>query len=189
MKIAILARGETLSEYQEENDYDEIWGLNRVGETHKLDRLFVMDDFKLRLPFYEGNEFPEWLKTYRGRLITSRKYDEWPESEAFPAIECAHYFGLPLGIAMYSTVDYMIATAIMENAEEIHMYGVDCPYKIVTDVVRTSIAVWIGAALARGILVTSRHDSFSQWWTHVGTIHELGMYGYAMRPRIEDLAG
>jgi len=187
MKLAILARGSTLSEFPGNDQFDEVWGLNRVGETHDLDRLFIMDDFKLRLVHFEDPEFLEWLKTYPGRIITSRKYDEWPTAEEFALTDAAHYFGLPLGIAMYSTVDYMLATAIMEGVDEIHTYGVDCPYKAVTDVVRTSIAVWMGAALARGILVTSRPDSFSQWWTHVGLISEQGMYGYTARPRIEDL--
>ena len=186
MKIARLARGETLKEFPGEG-FDEVWGLNRLGETHDLDRLFVMDDFKLRLPFFEGKDFPEFLKSYQGRLITSRKYDEWPNSEEFSMVESARYFGLPLGIAMYSTVDYMIATAIMEAVDEIHLYGVDCSYKAVTDVVRLSIGVWIGAAMADGILVTSRRDSFSYWWTHVGFAHENGMYGYVQRPRIETL--
>ena len=186
MKIAILARGETLKEFTRDG-FDEVWGLNRLGETQELDRLFVMDDFKLRLPFFEDKEFLEFLKTYPGRLITSKKYDEWPAAEEFPVIEVAHYFGLPLGIAMYSTVDYMIAMAITEDVDEIHLYGVDCPYKAVTDVVRLSIGVWIGAAMARGILVTSRRDSFSYWWTHVGFAHENGMYGYVNRPRIETL--
>jgi hypothetical protein len=187
MKLAILARGSTLSEFPGNDQFDEVWGLNRVGETHDLDRLYVMDDLKLRLPHFEGPEFLEWLKDYPGRLITSKKYDEWPTSEEFPIIETAKYFGLPLGIAMYSTVDYMMAAAIMEGVDEIHTYGVDCPYNIVTDVVRTSIAVWIGAALARGILVTSRYESFSQWWTHVGLITEQGLYGYTGKPRIENL--
>lgn len=186
MKIAILARGETLKEFPGDG-FDEVWGLNRLGETHSLDRLFVMDDFKLRLPHFEGQEFPDFLKNYKGRLITSKKYDEWPNAEEFPITEVAKYFGLPLGIAMYSTVDYMIAMAIMESVDEIHLYGVDCPYKAVTDIVRLSIGVWIGAAMSRGILVTSRRDSFSYWWTHVGYAHENGLYGYVSRPRIETL--
>lgn len=188
MRIAILAKGETLSEYAE-GEYDEVWGLNQIGKSHELDRLFVMDDFKLRLPYYDGNEFPEWLKSYSGRLITSRQYDEWPSSEEFPLVEVAHFFGLPLGIAMYSTVDYMFAMAIYEGVSEIHTFGVDCRHGEKLDLIRTSIAVWIGAALSRGIRVTSKQGSFSRWWTYAGRCMEQGLYGYVERPRIEELAG
>ena len=186
MKIAILARGESLVKFPGNDKFDEVWGLNKLAESHQLDRLYLMDDLKLRVPFYEGEEWAEWLKTYKGRIITSKVYEEWP-CEAFPIVEVAHHFGLPLGIAMYSTVDYMLAAGIYEEVDEIHLYGVDCPYKAVTDVVRQSIATWIGAALSRGIKVTTPYESAFQWSTHVGLIHEQGLYGYVARPRIEDL--
>lgn len=186
MKIAILAKGKTLAEYPGRSDFDQTWGLNQIAKTHELDRLFVMDDLELRLPYYDGPEFPNWLKSYRGRIITSKRYEAWPTSEAFPIIEIAHFFGLPLGIAMYSTVDYMMALAIYEGATEIHLYGVDCMDPKLEHM-RTSIAVWIGAAMSRGIRVTSKQGSFSRWWTYAGRCMEQGLYGYVERPRIEQL--
>lgn len=184
MKVAILAKGETLANFK--RNHDEVWGLNQLALTHSLDRLFVMDDLVYRMPHYDGPEFPDWLKTYPGRIITSKAYPAWPTAEEFPLQAVARYFGLPLGIAMYGTVDYMIALAIYEGADHIDMFGVDClPQKM--ELVRTSIAVWIGAAMSRGIRVTSQDKSFSRYWTYAGRCLEQGLYGYIDRPRIETL--
>ena len=184
MKIAVLAKGATLSQF--DGEYDEVWGLNQVGKTHDLDRLFVMDDLTLRLPFYDGNEFPEWLKGYSGRLITSKAYPEWPTSEDYPIEAVAADFGLPLGIACYSTVDWMLALAIHEKVDEIHLFGVDC-LSPKMDQIRCSAALWIGVAMGRGIRVTSKKGSAFTWWTNTGICFEQGMYGYVEKPRIERL--
>ena len=52
---------------------------------------------------------------------------------------------------------------------------------------RGCTAQWIGAAHARGVLVRSFVGSFFQYFTNPGIILEQGLYGYAKRPRIEDL--
>lgn len=186
MKLALLAKGKTLGLFPGNEGFAETWGLNQIAKTHKLDRLFVMDDLELRLPYYDGPEFPNWLKSYSGRIVTSRRYEEWPTSEEYPLLDVAHFFGLPLGIAFYSTVDYMIALAIYEGAKEIHLYGVDCMDPKLEHM-RLSIAVWIGAAMSRGIRVTCKDGSAYRWWTYAGRCMEQGLYGYVERPRIEQL--
>jgi len=139
------------------------------------------------MPYYAGREFCEWLKTYEQPIITSKQYDEWPTSEAFPIEEVAKYFGLPLGISMYSTVDYMIALAIYEGATEIDMYGVDMADEGGSYEMRAATAQWIGAAHARGVLIRTVVGSWFQFFTNPGQIMERGLYGYVQRPRIEDL--
>ena len=189
MKIAILAKGQTLSKFPGREKFDQTWGLNQQArDRDDLDLCFVMDDVMLRLPFYDGPEFPEWLKTYKGRWFTSRKYDDWPTSTEFPIVECAKFFGLPLGISFYSTPDYMIACAIMQGATEIHMYGCDV-LEIKANEMRSSTALWIGAAESRGITVTVPQGSFYYIYTRVPMVIENGLYGYVYRPRIEDLVG
>ena len=152
-----------------------------------IDRLFVMDDLKLRMPFYAGYEFVEFLKKYRRPIITSKAYPEWPTSENYPILEVAHHFGLPLGISMYSTVDYMIALAIYEGATGIDLFGVDMMTKQGDEHMRCSTWGWITAALARGILVRTFVGSYFQYITNVGIAMEAGLYGYAQKPKIEDL--
>lgn len=193
MKIAILANGDTVQQFTKSGSikprHDEVWGLNQQA-TWKgvtLDRCFIMDDLKLRMPFYAGYDFVNWLKDYKGRIITSKAYDEWPASEDYPIKEVAHYFGLPLGVAMYSTVDYMIALAIYEGATQIDLYGVDMSNKDHPTEMVLGTAAWLGAAQARGVYVRSFVGSIFQYITNPGIAMESGLYGYVQRPRIEDL--
>ena len=191
MKIAVIANGPTNRNFTDnptKGKYDQVWGLNQIATWKglELDKCFVMDDLKLRMPFYSGYDFVNWLKDYKKPIITSKVYEEWPTSEEFPIKEIAHYFGLPLGISMYSTPDYMIALAIYEGATQIDLFGVD----MVKDgpiEMKLGTAQWIGAAHARGVLVRSFVGSIFQYMTNPGLCMEQGLYGYARRPRIEDL--
>lgn len=194
MKVAILANGATVQNYTRRvshlpRKYDHVWGLNQQAtwQGMELDKCFIMDDLKLRMPFYAGYEFCEWLKTYDKPIITSKAYPEWPTSEPFPIEEIAHYFGLPLGIAMYSTPDYMIALAIYMGATRIDLFGVDMANEKGSLEMRCSTAQWIGAAHARGVQVKTFVGSWFQFFTHPGQVMETGLYGYAQRPRIETL--
>jgi hypothetical protein len=194
MRVAILANGKSVKNFTDNvtvrGKYDKVWGLNQIATWSGigLDKCFVMDDLKLRMPYYAGYDFVDWLKTYPRPIVTSRAYDEWPTSEDYPIKEIAHYFGLPLGISMYSTPDYMIALAIYEGATQIDLFG--CDYtdtqKGMTEMVMAT-AMWIGAAAARGVLVRTFVGSIFQWITNPGVAMENGLYGYTRRPRIEDL--
>ena len=191
MKIAIIANGPSNKNYTDNPTivkYDEVWGLNQIATWTgiKLDKCFVMDDLKLRMPFYAGHDFVNWLKDYKQPIITSQQYDEWPTSEAYPIVEIAHYFGLPLGISMYSTPDYMIALAIYNGATKIDLFGVDM-CEPGDEIMRLGTAQWIGAAHARGVLVRTFVGSFMQYITNPGVALEKGLYGYVGRPRIEEL--
>jgi hypothetical protein len=191
MKVAILANGRTIDKFAKNSTrptYDKVWGLNQQATWRgiELDRLYVMDDLKLRMPYYAGFDFTEWLKTYERPIITSKAYPEWPTSEEYPIKEIAYYFGLPLGISMYSTPDYMIAQAIYEGATQIDLYGVDQIDKGTVEM-RIATAAWIGAAYARGVLIRTFVGSVYQFITNPGACLEVGLYGYAKRPRIEDL--
>ena len=193
MRIAILANGQTVNNFTNNptisvDKYDQVWGLNQQG-TWKgltLDKLFVMDDLTLRMPFYAGYDLVEWLKTYPGEIVTSKAYDEWPTSVSYPIKEIAHYFGMPLGTAMYSTPDYMIALAIYQGATQIDLFGVDMATEGPIEM-KLGTAQWIGAAHARGVLVRTFVGSLFQYLTNNGVTMESGLYGYAKRPRIEEL--
>ncbi len=193
MKIAILANGDTVKQFTNtasvKPHYDEVWGLNQQA-TWKgitLDRCFIMDDLKLRMPFYAGHDFVEWLKTYDRPIVTSKAYKEWPTSEDYPIKEICHYFGVPLGTSMYSTVDYMIALAIYEGAIQLDLYGVDMTHKSAPTEMVLGTSAWIGAALARGVLVKTLQGSIFTFITNPGITMEAGLYGYVQKPRIEDL--
>jgi len=185
VRVAILAKGPTLKAFVP-GEHDEVWGLNQLCKSHDLDRLFVMDDLVYRMPAWDP-ELPEYLKTYCKPIVTSREYADWPTSVEFPIREVCHEFGLPLGMAMYSTVDYMLALGIYEGVEQMDLYGVDCSHPKREERVRVSIAMWIGIAMSRGIRVTSQPGSFFQWYTVPGVAYENGLYGYVSPPGIEEL--
>jgi hypothetical protein len=193
MRIAILANGETVNNFINnptihKDRYDQVWGLNQQGTWKglKLDKLFVMDDLKLRMPYYAGPDFMNWLKTYPGEIVTSRAYEEYPQAVEFPIKDVAHYFGMPLGAAMYSTPDYMIALGIFEGATQLDLFGVDMAGEGPIEM-KLGTAQWIGAAHARGVLVRTFVGSLFQFVTNPGVSLEQGLYGYAKRPRIEEL--
>jgi hypothetical protein len=186
MKVALLAKGPTLKAYPGPDGYDEVWGLNQLGRSHKLNRLFVMDDLIYRMPAWDA-ELPEWLKSYEGEIVTSRAYGDWPTAVEYPLQDICNTFGLPLGMCMYSTVDYMLALAIHLGASQIDLFGVDCANPMREERVRVSIAMWIGIAQSKGIRVTSQPGSFYQWYTVPGVAYEQALYGYAGPPRIEEL--
>ena len=188
MKIALLAKGETLFKYPGRQDHTEVWGLNQLAQSHDLDKCFIMDDLVLRFPHWVGPEFPEWLKTYPKPIITSRAYPEWPTSVNFPIREVSRHFKLPLGISYYSTVDYMLAYATYLQVDQIDLYGVDCAHPKREETARVSIGKWIGVVQGRGIKVTTQPGSFFHWFTVTGVNYEQALYGYAGPPRIEDLA-
>jgi len=193
VKIAVLANGDTVQQFTKTGaikpKYDAVWGLNQQATWKgvELDKCFIMDDLKMRMPFYAGYDFVNWLKLYKKPIITSKAYDEWPTSEDYPLKEICHYFGLPLGTAMYSTPDYMIALAIYMGATQIDLYGVDMTSKAVPPEMLIGTSQWIGAAHARGVYVRTFAGSAFQFITNPGQTMEAGLYGYVERPRIEDL--
>ncbi len=199
-RVAILSMGQSIEHFpgrggdEYKKGYDEVWALNQmafVQGKHNLDcedydRLYVMDDLINRMPYYAGQEFCDSLKKYKGRIITSRVYEDWPTAERFPIEDCVKEFGLPLGIAMYSSPDWMIAHAVMEGFDCIDLFGVDNQDKATAEM-RSSTAMWIGVAMAKGIAVRTYPGSHHFYFTSTGVAMEFGMYGYAFRPRIEKL--
>jgi len=194
-RLAILACGTSIEKYtgrgggKYQKGFDEVWALN--GQAYwpgcdDIDRLYVMDDLVYRLPYYNHSELAESLKTYNKRIITSTPYEDWPTSEAFPFDDCVKEFGIPLGIAMYSTPDWMIAHAIMEGWDEIDIFGVDNQDKACFEM-RSSTARWIAIAQSRGITVSTYPGSHHQFFTSTAVAMEFGIYGYALRARRETL--
>jgi hypothetical protein len=184
MKVAILAKGPTLQKFSGIDG--EVWGLNQLGRSHNLDRLFVMDDLRIRMPIWDS-ELPEFLKGYDKPIYTSRVYPEFKTSVEYPLADVSKRFGVPLGISFYSTVDYMIALAVYEGYDVIDLYGVDCTQPKREERERVSIARWITVAQANGIEVRAQSGSFFSWFTNTGTVYEHALYGYVGTPRIEEL--
>jgi hypothetical protein len=67
------------------------------------------------------NDHKAWLKAFPGPIYMHDKSDEFPTSVEFPIQEMRDKFD----DYYTSTVAFMLALAIHEEAEEIHLYGVD----------------------------------------------------------------
>lgn len=80
-------------------------------------------------------------------------HPEVPEGIAYPLPLLQQHFGLRGACAFSSTVDHMMALAIYEGFEEIHLCGVRLNSIEEWVLQRECLAYWIGLAEGRGIVV------------------------------------
>ena len=111
---------------------DEVWGINQAGDIFPCDRVFHMDD--VRIQQIRADARPEsniaallaWLKTYKGRVITSRAHPDYPALEAFPLEEVVN--GLGGNIYFNSTAAYAVAYAVAIGVKRLSLFGCDFSY-------------------------------------------------------------
>jgi SAM-dependent methyltransferase len=166
-RIAILALGPSLNGYTEIAKrcggryarFDEVWGINALGDVYACDRVFHMDD--VRIQAARSEELPnsniavmhKWLKTHPGPIYTSHVEPGYPGLVQFPLEAVVH----DLGVAYFnSTVAYAIAMAIHERASHISIYGADFTYPNAhhAEKGRACVEFWIAMARSRGIVTT-----------------------------------
>ena len=136
---------------------DDIWAINYMATIVDCDRCIAMD------PLIMWNEIAhpkmvEKLKKANFPIITSKKYEEFPTSQAYPLKEVIDFFGYKY-CYFNNTVPYAIALAIFEGYERIKLWGVDY---LVADKDhnvqaledgRSCLEFWINEAIRRGIQV------------------------------------
>jgi hypothetical protein len=125
-RVAILALGPSLNGYTEVVKrcggryarFDEIWGINALGDVYACDRIFHMDDVRIQsrraeyMPTSNIAVMHKWLKTHPGPIYTSHLDPEYPGLVQFPLEAVVH----DLGVAYFnSTVAYAIAMAIHDD--------------------------------------------------------------------------
>lgn len=95
-------------------------------------------------------EHVAFLQKDQGRpLVVWRPRKEWPSSVGFPKDAVTDTFGR----YFTNSISWMIAHAIMENAEEIHVYGVDMAQTSEYGSQRPSCEYFLGLAVGLGIKV------------------------------------
>lgn len=157
--------------------YDEIWTVNTYASVLKADIVFHMDDIRVQLARAEKNEkirgLVEYLRTYQGRVITSRLHPDFPCLEAFPLQEAIQelrstYFN--------NTVAYAMAYALLrlKSGDEITLFGCDYDYKGSSKIEpgRACLEYWIGRAVERGLVVNIASSS------SLMDTNEAVLYGY-----------
>ncbi len=149
MKVGILGMGPSMKEAPFYDTSWEWWGMPWSEQAYNMDRWFDIHDWGV-VKQWMGN-FPSYLQRLQEAdcpVIMQEKHDDIPRSEAYPleraTREVGDYFG--------SSIAYMASLAILEEVEEIGLWGVDLRDNF--DHERPNIEFLIGFAAGRGIKVT-----------------------------------
>tara|TARA_R100001377_G_scaffold48363_1_gene27887 strand:+ start:335 stop:1012 length:678 start_codon:yes stop_codon:yes gene_type:complete len=158
MNVAIVGLGSSYSDFISariaSHKFDEIWGINCIGEILHVDKTFMMDPVSRFLDTENAGSQTQvaraFLKNNKNPIITCELDTRIKTLELYPLKEIA----LDLGICYFNnTVAYAIAYAIWKKVEKIHLYGIDYSYKDVNiaEAGRACCEFWCATAISRGI--------------------------------------
>ena len=153
MKVAIIGLGPTYSQAPFYDPDWELWGLPwHDGYWIHYDRLFEMHDLALLTSTYSTRpkNYLERLKSIDVPLYMQEEYFFNVTPYPFDQITPKYW---------NSSIAYMIALAIHENAEEIAVYGVDMKGDDEYGYQKPNIEYLLGLAEGRGIKVTIPEES------------------------------
>lgn len=165
MHICVLGLGPSVRQYLEitkrnggrRQFCDFVYGVNILGDVFACDLVFHQDDVKIQmiraaaLPESNIAHMVKWLRTYKGRVITSRKHPDYPCLEEFPLQKVLNW--MPQGY-FNNTAAYAVAYAIViAGATKISIFGCDYTYPDAHDAEkgRGCLEFWLGVAAAKGI--------------------------------------
>jgi len=171
--VAICGIGPSLNQYVEVTKSlggrraycDEVWGVNCLGDVFACDVVFHMDDVRIQeiraeaRPGSNVAHMVDWLKGYRGPVITSRAHEDYPGLIEFPLEAVLNDLGHDY---FNNTVAYAIAYAIHIGVKKLSIFGCDYTYPNAHDAEkgRACVEFWLGYARARGInLVIAKTSS------------------------------
>jgi hypothetical protein len=171
----------------------EIWGLNELYmyfekvEGHRWDRWFEIHQRKLI--FESDRQGPEHLKklaSMKCPVYMLDHYDDIPTSVKYPLEEIMKYFDTNY---FTNSISYMLALAIYEGYEEIHVYGVDMATDTEYETQRASCEYFIGVAWGKGIkvYVPSEADLLKTRYLYGYQDEERSAFRAKMKARIADL--
>ncbi len=180
-KVAIVGTADTckLAPYDDPNF--EIWGVNNgFLVMQRWDRMFEIhnivkagDQYLRRAQKeFRGQtvkQYMESLASLNVPVYMQQHWDEIPMSIQYPLIPVVQHFGSTLGwfnqpdfqgmltrqydAYFTNTISYMMALAIMEGFEEMHVYGVDMAVDSEYHHQRPSCEFFLGIAVGRGMKV------------------------------------
>jgi hypothetical protein len=146
----------------------EVWGVNASYTVHSnLARLYFMDEV-------DDVVHPEFVEnaTSLGVPIYCRDSSVLPGAITYPLHEVLAEFKSPY---FTSSVSYMLAHAILEGYERIHLYRVyEMPWSRDYAAQKSCLDFWAGVAIGRGVELTTSKFSL------VGRANpwESSLYGY-----------
>ncbi len=191
-KVALVGYASSWGEAPFEDKSFEIWIMNSMYLiAPRYDRIFDIHDIeeiKNRPQKPDEPKHYEAIKTLQKPIYMQRHYDEIPASIEYPLAEMVKEFYIPkaMGDKLFTTcsVTHMLALAIHEKFEEIHLYGIDEAVDGEYSDEMPGVLYWLGVANGKGIeLVISPHSPLLKgYW----------IYGYEDKPKkqhIEFLEG
>lgn len=139
----------------------EIWGINDLytcPDVKRWDRWFQLHD-----PAFYGTAdtrqgFEAMLQRYAKMdcpVYLFKEHPQIPNTLSFPYEELVEEFGSYFN----NTISWMIAFAIREGFEEIHIYGVDMAHSSEYGSQRPSCEYFLGIAQGRGIKIYTPPES------------------------------
>lgn len=160
--------------------FDQVWGINALGDVLNCDLVFHMDDVRVQeiraAAQPEGNiaNMLRWLKTHRGPVMTSRKVKGYPGLIEFPLEAVLNATGHSY---FNNTAAYAVAYAVFLGVKRISLFGIDFSYADShhAEKGRGCVEFWLGQAAARGIAITiAKRSSLMD----MNVPLELKLYGY-----------
>lgn len=162
---------------------DETWAINAMGSVLDNDIVWHMDDIRIQeiraaaKPESNIARMVEWLRTYRGRVITSRPHPDYPCLEAFRLQDVI----ASLGLAYFNnTASYALAYAIHLGVEKVSIFGCDYTYPNAhkAEKGRANLEFWIGYAMHKGIEIALPPNTSLMDTLEDAGRDEATLYGY-----------
>jgi len=154
MKIAIVGGSPTTRDMAPYGDASwQIWGMqNRLSQYKRIDLAFEVHS-KSHFP---PGEYDKYMELYGTQINGLREVNKLVCAMNYPYEDAIAIRGR---WTLQGAVSYMMAYAILENADEIALYGVDLVdnHEYITQ--RPHVEGWIGFAEGRGIRVSWPKES------------------------------
>ena len=155
-KVCLLGTSNTLKEAPLSDKSFEFWALNDMFSMIPkgvATRWFEIHSKKARekhTPRGADISYLEGLASLNVPIYMQEQCQDIPTSIKYPRAEMVEHFGRQY---FKSTLDYMIALALYEGFEEIHIYGVNMAYAEEYAHQKPSMEYWIGRAEGMGVKV------------------------------------
>lgn len=195
--VALVGFGPLTYYHVKETDTDEFWTLNHaifVTDIPRIDRLFEIHrrSWYLRGEQEKSDMYDKWLRELHDFPIYMQEdqlaQDLVPSGVKYPFEEVCEELlpGLIRKIGaeelkmvyFTSTAAFMLALAIYEGFDEIHLVGIDADSDTEYSYQKPGIEFWIGVALGRGIRVIIQEEC---------NLCTAPIYGYEVVPYIDKM--
>ena len=173
-KVAIIGFASNTLHLVPWNDPEfELWSMNQ-GYMHcarRTDRHWEMHQPEATADIRDPN-YLTFLQTCPIPIYMIQQYDEYPNSIRFPIEDAIRLAGRDY---FMSSVSYMMALAIMEGFQEIHLYGINLAIGDEYFYEKPNAEWWIGKAEGMGIKVVVPQAS--------SLLKQFRRYGYHVDAR------